>query len=94
MKTITSKQTANEAATEILKIVNAFGKVTWNCMTFEKVDGSKIKVTGSAWNYKVNSHDGTMCEMYPSVLADLVLFPERKMVNDVIRTHYTGFFYD
>ena len=44
MRTITSKQTANEAAAEILKIINAFGKVTWNCMTFEKVDGSKIKV--------------------------------------------------
>lgn len=87
MKTITSKATAYTVANEILATVNAFEKVTWNCMTFEKVDGNKVKVTGSAWNCqsKMNNINN---EMYPSVLADLVLYPERRMVNDVIKTHF------
>jgi hypothetical protein len=87
MKTINSKATAYAVANEILKIVNAFGATTWNCITFEKVDGRKVRVIGSAWNYQ-NEMNNKNNEMYPSVLAELVLYPERRMINDVIRTHF------
>jgi hypothetical protein len=89
MKTITSKVAAYAVANEILKIVNAFGEITWNHITFEKVDGCKIRVTGSSWNYQ-SEMNAMMNEMYPSALADLVLYPERRMINDVIRTHFQG----
>lgn len=81
-RTIKSHLDAYEVAKALEESLAVGESVTWNCVTFRRLDEDYFSVSGYVSDRLL---DGSG-RFVPSELADVVLFPERRQFNDYIRS--------